>query len=260
MSLAVSHEDVQQHRFHYAQPAGDTGWINHYFGQMKHVTGKNPAIDTARTEDIHLEVCDEIYPVAFLVAQDPGHTLGIHFHQADQFQVVLPCDGKFGKAPIEQPIVHFAAACSPYGPLTSGAEVLKYYTLRNGYDPGACFLPATRPEQFRRGRKPRSAHEKVPHRANAPITSLEINAVMPKDDTGLFATYVRLPPGAMLEGADPKTGRGQYWLVLSGSCTANEKELDVEGLCFVKPDDAPLNVRGGIEGAALIAMQFPRFS
>ena len=36
--------------------------------------------------------------------------------------------------------MHFAGAWSPYGPLAAGGDGLQYFTLRNGWDPGARYM------------------------------------------------------------------------------------------------------------------------
>ena len=37
-----------------------------------------------------------MYPMAFLVEQDPGAVVGAHYHQADQFQVMVGGSGRLG--------------------------------------------------------------------------------------------------------------------------------------------------------------------
>ena len=41
---------------------------------------------------------DAVFPMAFLVEQDPGEVANAHFHQADQFQVVVARRGHAGHA------------------------------------------------------------------------------------------------------------------------------------------------------------------
>ncbi len=264
MAIVVSFAQAVEHRFHYENAAGDTGWTNHHLGKVNHPAGQNPALDSGAQSDFNSRVHDgiyvseEIYPVAFQIEQDPGHVAGVHFHQADQFQLLLPCDGKFGQRTVDRPIIHFAAACSAYGPLTSGTKVLRYFTLRNGWEPGGLYLPKNRPETFRAGRKPRSVQAVVPHGADHSAESFQKEPIIPLDATGLFATYFKLPAAVDLTTIDQELGRGQYWLVLSGTCLIEGREVGAGSLWFVNPDEPPVTMRGGATGASLVAVQFPQ--
>ena len=51
-----------------------------------------------------------LFPMAFLVEQDPGEVANAHFHQADQFQVVVAGSGTLGAHAVQPVSVHFAAA------------------------------------------------------------------------------------------------------------------------------------------------------
>ena len=94
-----------------------------------------------------------VYPMAFLVERPAGSVVATHFHEANQFQIVVAGDGKLGSHPVEPVAVHYSRnAFSAYGPITAGAKGLQYFTLRNGYDRGARYLPAAREEM--RGVKP----------------------------------------------------------------------------------------------------------
>src|SRR5262252_6664361 len=56
-------------------------------------------------------------PLASLNAHDPGYFNSTHFHNVDQFQVVVEGKGTLGKHEISPYSVHFTRAYTPYGPL-----------------------------------------------------------------------------------------------------------------------------------------------
>ncbi|MGH7043965.1 MAG: hypothetical protein ACREFY_17820, partial [Acetobacteraceae bacterium] len=154
-----------------------------------------------------------LYPMAFLVEQDANSTVRAHFHQADQFQVMVAGEGTLGTHAVTPIAVHFAGAYSAYGPIHAGAEGLAYFTLRNGWDPGARYMPGARAE-LPRPRRHREAVGAVP--ADPAGTSAHRVPILIEEPDGLAAWRYRLPAGAALSGPDPGAGAGQYWLVLAG--------------------------------------------
>src|SRR3954469_18769616 len=61
-------------------------------------------------------------PQAFLIESTPGRVLPTHFHEVDQFQVVVSGSGTLSKHALSTPGVHFARGFTPYGPIRNGAE------------------------------------------------------------------------------------------------------------------------------------------
>ena len=95
MALIVTRQGSTLDRVHYAGADGVNAWINNYLGRnMAHPGSSRGSPD--------LQVSDTIAPVAYLVEQAPGTPLRIHFHAVDQFQVLLPSDGMFGRKAIER--------------------------------------------------------------------------------------------------------------------------------------------------------------
>lgn len=259
MYLASHDQACLGHRNPYFHDERDSGFVTHYMGLMKQ--SKDPAVLPERKTSDPLAVGEEVYPVAFQVELKSGGFADAHFHQVDQFQLVQTCPGgRFGQMQVdEQPLLHFAAACSAYGPLAAGTQPLRFYTLRNGYDDGIKFVPQERPEAYRRpGRKAKSAHGRVPHRASTAVSKMLEVPVIPQENSGLFATYLQVPNGQPCAQFDPRMSRGQYWLVMGGSCEFNDKEAREGDVAFVAPEDAPLKVRAGPDGVSVLLMQFPR--
>ena len=83
-------------------------------------------------------------PQGFLVDQPPDSVTEPHFHETNQFQVFVNGSGYFGKLDIAPLIVQYANGHSPYGPIVSRSEGMRYFTLRARWDPGAKYMPASR--------------------------------------------------------------------------------------------------------------------
>jgi hypothetical protein len=190
------------------------------------------------------EDVDGLYAHASLVEQEANCVGGAHFHAADQFQVVVSGSGLYGKTPVTRHSVHYAAAFSPYGPIRTAGEDLKWYTLRNGRDPGGIkWMPAMR-DALRAGeRKPRVV-------LGEPEIELQSD--------GLGAWRHVLAPGEELTGVAPASGRGQYWVVLEGSGKVAGRELEQRDLLFATPAEPAVTVRAGATGMEILALQFPR--
>jgi len=111
-----------------------TGWNTAYIGANRYTLPpdeKPPADDT-------------LYPMAFLVEKGPGAVTRPHFHQADQFQVVVAGRGMLGDHELRDGAVHYTDAYSAYGPIVAGKPGIWWFTLRNRWDPGARYMPAER--------------------------------------------------------------------------------------------------------------------
>ncbi|MBX9750340.1 MAG: hypothetical protein K5Q68_12210 [Roseococcus sp.] len=194
------------------------------------------------------------YPMAFLVEQPPGSVVQSHFHAADQFQVVVAGGGHLGRHPVRPVTVHYTNAHTAYGPITAGEAGLHYFTLRNGYDPGARYvaqeaaalkaIPGRRPWQT----------TTAPMDPGPIASAAQCEEMLEPRADGLGAWRHILPPGVALEGPDPAQGMGQFWVVTAGELDG----MPPLSLIFVNPDDAPRQAIAGPEGAELLILQYPR--
>ncbi len=208
---------------------GTAFWFTSYLGPNRYNRAAAPAGEGALT------------PVGFLVEQDPETTVAAHFHQADQFQVMVAGGGTLGRHPVVPGTVHFTGAFSAYGPIRAGAAGLAYFTLRNGWDPGARYMPGARTD-LPRGRRHREA-------AGAEIA--------PEPD-GLVAARLALAPGAPMAGPDPAEGAGMFWVVLDGALELTGARLGPRSCAFVAPGEAVPQARAAAAGATVLALRFPR--
>jgi hypothetical protein len=199
---------------------------------------------------------DALFPMAFLVEQDPGSTANAHYHRQDQFQLVVGGHGTMGLHEIRPLTVHFAGAHTAYGPIrASQDEGVWYFTLRNGFDPGARFM--TMPEnrvalRTIPGRRHRESVAGPLETATAPIETL-----LGPDPDGMAAWRYHLAPGQAATGPDPANGRGQYWVVVNGSLTHDGEALPKLSCAFVYPEEPAFQAIAGPDGVEVVAMQFP---
>ena len=202
-----------------------------------------------------------LYPVGFLVEQDPDSTVRAHFHEADQFQVIVGGAGHMASHPVEGIAVHYTNAHSPYGPIVAGEKGVHYFTLRNSYDRTARYMPESRPDLRE---VPRSFREAtvaplppLPPEELAHAEQSCMEAITPEQD-GLGAWRYRLPAGAQISGPDPRIGAGQHWLVVGGELIgADQSVLRPFSLIFVAPDDGPFEALAGADGLEILCMQYP---
>jgi hypothetical protein len=229
--------------------AGNDFWITAYMGANRYDSGGTPPPSAGA-----------LYPMAFLVEQDPGCVAPAHFHQADQFQVVVAGEGRLGTHDVAPVTVHFTGAWSPYGPLVAGDSGLHYFTLRNGWDPGARYMTEDRAVLHtvpgRRHREAVAAPRAVAVGLIDAVPSCE--TCLPDSDDGLAARRHVLPAGAHAIGADPAGGNGQYWVVLAGSMLHEGAELAPRACLFISPDEPAFTAIAGARGLEVLALQFPR--
>ena len=199
------------------------------------------------------ETNDDARPQGFLVTQPPGSVTPPHFHETDQFQVFVGGGGHFGKKAVSPVTVQFAAGHTPYGPIRAGESGVRYYTLRQRWDPGAKYMPAMR-ERLVRGRQRQRIGWSAPQ-ALSPGTVADVLA--PEAD-GLLARRYRLGAGAHAAGPDPSTGAGQYQIVLGGALRAGARLYGALSVRYVSGDEPAPALAAGDDGLDLLVLQFPR--
>ena len=201
---------------------------------------------------------EAVYPMAFLVEQPPGSVVQTHFHVANQFQIVVAGNGKLGGHAVEPVAVHYSNAYSAYGPIAAGPEGLQYFTLRNGYDPGARYLPAARAEIRGVRRRFRDAFAEPTAPLGVAPEAFTTDPLLPAAPDGMGAWRHRLPPGSRLEGADPATGDGQFWVVTAGTLhTPAGAVLPPLSCAFVGSEEPPFEMLAGEAGLEVVMVQFP---
>lgn len=231
MPVIASAEDARATRRR-ASSNGTPFWLTSYIGANRYTRGAGEPPDPGT-----------IYPMAFLVEQDPEAVVGAHYHQADQFQVMVGGAGRLGTHDVAEGAVHFAGAGTAYGPLAASQAGLHYFTLRNGWDPGARYMEF--PENRATLRSLPRRHREV------------VGEVAPGAD-GLCTLRHELDAGVSAEGPDPAQSGGQFWLVRAGSMLCDGTALPPRSCVFVYPHEAGFTALAGPDGLTVLMLQFPR--
>ena len=182
-----------------------------------------------------------------------------HFHQVDQFQVIMEGSGDFGRHPVKPYCVHFSRAYTPYGPLCADKETgWGFIVLRSRFDPGAQRFPQSL-DKLKQvpGRRPWQVTKDVDFPvADRGVGVQDIPEI--QDDQGLFTRTVTMAPGTQMTAPDPSVGDGQYVVVVKGSLLHEGKERAAPAVVFVKRDEPAFEVRAGAQGLQAIILNFPR--
>lgn len=234
-----------------------TGWNTAYIGANRYTLppDQKPPAD------------DALYPMAFLVEKWPGAVTRPHFHQADQFQVVVAGRGRLGDDDFSDGAVHYTDAYSAYGPIVAEKPGIWWFTLRNRWDPGARYMPAER-EVLNAARGTATKHWELTTEAMpsalldelSAATAISCRPVLEADD-GLAGWRYRIPPRTALSGRAPSAGGGQFWLVLAGEVAVVDgggHPLPANSCIFVGPEEPPFAGASGRFGAELLCLQFRR--
>jgi hypothetical protein len=242
---SVSAETAAGDKFLIEGP-GPKAWIHNY-------------IHHPRThEDGTPRQAGEVLPMIYLVDQEPNSAIQTHFHQVDQYQVVIGGNGAMGREPLGPITVHYTNAYTGYGPLASGSAGLQYLTIRNRWDPGLRPLPEAKDElppagtvkQRQRTTKP------APPLSSEVLSALDapqIREVMEEPESGSRAWMLAIPPaGSAPSPASVATDR--VLVVCAGSLAGTE----ANGLhsCHFIPAGEAVMLSAGDEGVDVLILQF----
>lgn len=206
------------------------------------------------------ETNDNGLPQGFLVYQPPNSVTPPHFHETNQFQVFVDGSGWMGKRAAAPLTVQYVNAHTPYGPIEAGDDGVHYFTLRQRWDPGAKYMPASRDRLVKGNQRmcivgniPISTDDERMARSEAASDGI----IAPEAD-GLAAHICRVGPNHVIDLPDPALGGGLYLIVASGSVLHGADELDRWSTFYVTPDERAPELRAGQSGLDLLVLQFPR--
>jgi hypothetical protein len=246
MIVTASHEQARANHKAYTLPNGTEVKLDTYIGT-------NLVVRSGSTDAEPEPEIGAAYPMAYLVSQGADTQIAPHFHQNDQFQVFISGRGRMGNVPLRAVTVHFAGAFTAYGPIVAEGSPIEYLTLRNGYDPGAQWMPGAK-------EKLKAAVARTHREATSAPADADANSsilIAPQQD-GLAAWMHRVPAGASFTGGDPAGGAGQFWFSLTGGFTRGGKAHGPRSCLFLSDDERPLTVTAGEAGLEMIIVQFPR--
>jgi rubredoxin len=236
MPVIKAYEDVKAGKLTRNPPGGGTAWRTDFMRPPQGVIE---------------------HPMAFLAEGTPHRVIKPHFHECDQFQVIVSGGGVIGKHPLSLNAVHFSRAHTPYGPLTGAEQGVGFLTLRAQWDPGAQYLDKSKDKLVAvPNRKPWQATEAPKFEGNANVNINAFDEI--KDERGLAAYALKLASGAQTAGPDASKGNGQYIIVTKGSLNYQGKEYKAISIGFTKPDEGYFPIVAGPEGVEALVLNFPR--
>ena len=236
MAYVAAYDDVKVNRIERQPPSGGRGW---------------------RTRFIHPPEGVVDFPVAFMVEGDKDRIIKPHFHQVDQFQVIVSGGGTLGRHPLALHAVHFSRAHTPYGPILFAEEGLGFLTLRAHWDPGAQYIPAQKEKlQQVPNRRPWQATEVPKFDRKVPVSLQPFEQI--KDDRGLSAYALSMQPGESTNAPDVSATNGQYIIVTRGGIVHEGKHHAALTIIFVTRHEEAFRLVAGPEGAEALILNFPR--
>ena len=205
------------------------------------------------------EVNDNGLPQGFLVDQPPGAVTPAHFHEPNQFQVFIGGRGRIGAFAAVPLTVQYANGHTPYGPIVAGPDGVQYFTLRQRWDPGAKYLPASRDKLVKGNQRTRvkgdlpicTAEQRLGRRETKVVT------VFAPEADGLSGTLYRMGPGQTARMPDPAGTGGIYFVVTEGNVVHQGKELEKLSTIYSTPCEARIQIAAGASGADLLVLHFP---
>ncbi len=237
MPQIAAYDDVKANRIKRNLPVGQ-GWRTNF---LTHPEGA--------------DVTEE--PMGFLVEGNHERVIRPHFHENDQFQVVVSGGGVLGKHKLSVHAVHFSRAYTPYGPINFGADGLGFLTLRARKDPGAQYLPDAREKLIGIAqRKPWQVTEAPDFARNSDASVRPFSQI--RDDHGLAAYSLSMAPNAATTAPDPSQSGGQHIIVTKGSLAYQGREYKGLAVAFVKPHEGAWQIVAGAEGLDAIVLNYPR--
>lgn len=196
-------------------------------------------------------------PQAFLVDRlYPDARIEPHFHDIDQFQIVVDGDCRIGKKAADPVTFQYADAYTPYGPIVGADQGFAFFTLRPIASGGFFPMPGNKhmmPGRAGRNIAGRFDTSRPRPRAGAAV----IEPLMADQSDEVTAVGIRLGPGAQSE-ALLSDGGGQYYVVCEGDVRTANKTLARQSVIHVPAGDPAPVLTAGEAGADVLMLQFAK--
>lgn len=205
------------------------------------------------------EVNDNGMPQGFLVEQPPGSVTLPHFHETNQFQVFVDGIGSMGKHAAKPLTVQYANGHTPYGPIKASETGVKYFTLRQRWDPGAKYMPGSRDKLVKGNQRTRI-------KGNIPLTTDNeragfatpaIETIFEREADGMAAWLYRFGSGARAPMPDAAGTGGQYLVIAAGELQHGGETYEKWSTLFVTADEPAPTLTASSAGLDLLVLQFP---
>ncbi len=195
-------------------------------------------------------------PQVYLVnLPQPGSTIDPHFHDVDQYQVIVQGGGRLGPGQAGPVAFHYADAYTPYGPIVGGVQGISFFTIRPACATG--YFPMPQSRHLMPGRPGRNIGGQFDIDMPLPAPNQSTRETLleaPEDNTRVVG--LRLGPNAACQG-EPTTGGDQYYLVCTGSLQHQGRQAGPMTLVRLARGEPTTTLRAGPEGAAVLMLQLP---
>lgn len=180
----------------------------------------------------------------------PHGVIPPHFHEVDQYQVVIGGSGSLGKHELPIGAVHYTDRYTPYGPIRAGEEGLSFFTLRLEPVVGSHYMPESRALKTERSGHTFTGVANI----ELPVTESAVVELGSTPD-GAAATEVRVAPGDE-PGLDTGGLHPGYHLVMAGSLRGSGRELGARSCLYVDTSATGMGLAAGPEGAVVVQLRF----
>ncbi len=182
-----------------------------------------------------------------------------HFHEVDQFQIIMEGSGEFGRHHVKPYHIHFARAYTPYGPLQSDKDSgWGFIVLRSRLDSGAQRFPQSL-DKLKQipNRRPWQVTTDVgfPER-KSDVNVLDIPEI--KDEHGLYTNTITMAANARMMSPDQRGGDGQYVVAVKGTMIHEGRERAAPAVVFLRRDEQAFEIVAGAQGLEAIVLNFPK--
>ncbi len=202
---------------------------------------------------------DNGLPQGFLVEQPAGATTQPHFHIHPQFQLVIDGSGALGKHALSPLSLHYVNGHTPYGPVSAGADGLRYFTLRRYWDPGAKYMPASKDKLLKGNQRTRVGDMTASTTfCLANLNTIVSAEVIAAEDDGLAAWLMQVGPQMKFRAPLAPRGDGQYHIVVAGNVLLHGQTLECLSCGFIEAYEKQPLYQATNQGAAMMICQFPR--
>jgi hypothetical protein len=191
-------------------------------------------------------------PQAFLVEQR-SPKLRAHFHEVDQFQVVLEGEGTLGHDRVRRGALHYSDAYTSYGPICAVApDGVTYLTLRRDATIGASFMPESRELRDAHG----SAGEHFTVSTTGDPATRPGLTELGRMSRGAVAYVARLAAAELLALPQATSASDGYAVVFDGALDLRGTTYPPGSLVCFESSTGLTDARAGADGLTLAVLIF----